>query len=129
MQTILFLGKEPMKNIAPSLTKESFGEHLAMIRKAKGFTQKELGERIGVSQRVVAYYEKETKHPPSNYLPIIAKALKISIDELMGLKLTKEDLSPKNPKLWKRLRKIDRLPPNDQKMLVHYLDKLLKDVE
>lgn len=108
---------------------EKFGERLAKLRKAKGFTQRELGEKIGVSQRVIAYYEKETRHPPANYLALLAKTLKLSIDELMGLRLTKEDLKPKNPKLWRRLRKLDKLPPKDMKLLIHYLDKLLKDIE
>lgn len=118
-----------MKNILPSLDKENFGSRLSRIRRSKGFTQKDLGEKIGVSQRVVAYYEKETEHPPAHHLPLIAKSLEVSMEELMGLKSIKENLSPKNPKLWRRLRKIDKLPVKEQKILIHYLDKLLVDIK
>lgn len=115
-----------MKKAIPLTNGENFGSRLAQIRRSKGFTQQELGNRIGVSQRVIAYYEKETKHLPANYLPLIAKTLKVTIDELMGFKLYKEDIKPKNPKLWRRLRQIEQLPLKEQKILIHYLDTLLK---
>jgi DNA-binding XRE family transcriptional regulator len=35
---------------------ESFGDRLAPIRKSRALTQAELGKRLGVSQRVIAYY-------------------------------------------------------------------------
>lgn len=34
-----------------------FGERLAALRKAAGFTQVELAAELGISQRMVAYYE------------------------------------------------------------------------
>jgi len=45
-------------------SKISFGTILASIRINKGLTQSQLGKLIGVSQRVIAYYEKETKYHP-----------------------------------------------------------------
>ena len=59
----------------------SFGERLAGLRKAAGFTQIELAAELGVSQRMVAYYESPGAAPPANLLPQIAAALGVSIDE------------------------------------------------
>lgn len=106
-----------------------FGSRLAEIRKAKGLTQTELGELIGASQRMVAYYEKETQRPPSEKLHLIAKALNISMDELLGIKETKSETSPKQAALWKRLRKIEALPQSQQKTLLKTIDTFLKGAE
>jgi transcriptional regulator with XRE-family HTH domain len=63
-----------------------FGKKLAEFRKAKGLTQKELAKKIGTSQRMIAYYEGNSCYVPLNLLPAITKALKVSTDELFGIK-------------------------------------------
>ena len=42
---------------------ESTGDRIRELRKLRGFTQTELGKLIGVSQRVITYYENEGGHP------------------------------------------------------------------
>ena len=42
-----------------------FGARLASYRKSAGFTQEQLAIEIGVSRRRIAYYERETQHPPT----------------------------------------------------------------
>jgi transcriptional regulator with XRE-family HTH domain len=106
-------------------TIEGFGKRLADLRKAMGLTQKELGERVGVSNRVIAYYEGETDYPPAHLVEPLAKALKVSSDELLGLKRIKQQLNPEHAALWRRLKKIEALPKRDQKALLHYLDALV----
>ena len=44
-----------MKRI--TVTAKDFGKRLASLRKELGLTQTELGEKVGVSCRVIAYYE------------------------------------------------------------------------
>lgn len=101
-----------------------FGKRLAQLRKAKGFTQTELGAKVGVSKRVIAYYEGETDYPPAHLLIPIAKALKISLDELLGLK--KSEVSDTNhAALWRRLKKAEQLSPKDRKSLLDFIDALL----
>ncbi len=106
-------------------TIEGFGERLADLRKAMGLTQKQLGEKVGVSNRVIAYYEGETDYPPAHLIEPLAKALKVSSDELLGLKRIKQQLNPEHAALWRRLKKIESLPKRDQKALLHYLDALV----
>ena len=43
-----------------------FGPRLAGLRKAAGISQMALAAEIGVSQRMMAYYESPTAHPPAN---------------------------------------------------------------
>lgn len=101
-----------------------FGKRLAQLRKARGFTQDELGNKVGVSRRVIAYYEGETNYPPAHLLIPIAKALKVSVDELLGLK--KSQMSDSNhAALWRRLKKAEVLSRRDQKAVIHYIEALL----
>ncbi len=113
-----------MKNGNGNSKLDLFGKRIASIRKSKGMTQVELAKKIGSTQRVVAYYEGETQHIPSNLLVPIAKALKVSVDDLLGLK-NKAVASTENPALWRKLKKAHLLPKKDQKAVTHYIEALL----
>lgn len=103
---------------------EGFGARLATLRQARGLTQAELGAAIGVSQRVVAYYETESQQPPGALLVDLAQTLKVSSDELLGLKPISEKRSPRTARLLKRLQKIEDLPTADQRTVLKLLDAL-----
>ncbi|HXI54417.1 MAG TPA: helix-turn-helix transcriptional regulator, partial [Polyangia bacterium] len=62
--------------------KNVFGKRLAQLRKARGLTQTELGDKVGISFRMVAYYEGQTNYLPTHILPQLARALGVSVDEL-----------------------------------------------
>jgi len=112
-----------MKN-KPKILDTSFGKRLASVRKSKGITQVELAKKVKTTQRVIAYYEGETDHIPTNLLVPIAKALRVSVDELVGLK--KESISSsKHASLWRKLKKAEHLSHKDQKAVIHYIEALL----
>ena len=113
----------PMKR--PS-TIQDFGKRLTVMRKAAGLTQKQLGEKIGISNRVVHYYETETNHPPTHFIEPLANALKVSTDELLGIKSVKQQPDLRHAALWRRLKAVETLPQRDQKALLHYLNALTK---
>ena len=104
---------------------ESFGERLARLRKAAGFSQRELAAELGISYRMVAYYEGETEHPPTHLLPHLAKALGVSADELMGLEKTKKNGRTQDTRLWRRFSQVEKLPPPKRKQIVQILDAFL----
>jgi transcriptional regulator with XRE-family HTH domain len=102
-----------------------FGKRLAELRMAKGFTQKELGESIGASQRMIAYYERHVKRPPLEKLEGIARSLSLSIDELLGVKqVKKQPGAPKDAYLLRKLQQVKELPKDDQKVIVTMIDAL-----
>src|SRR5881628_3620547 len=80
-------------------TAETFGQRLARLRKARGFSQTELGQTLGVSQRMMTYYEREAERPPAHLLPPLAEALRVSVDELLGLRPVKEKPGAANTRL------------------------------
>lgn len=107
-------------------TIEGFGERLSQIRRSRGMTQAELGKAAGVSNRVIAYYEQDGAQPPGAMLLDLARALRVSTDQLLGLKPAKDKTSPRTARLMKRLRKIEDLPPADQRTVLKILDSLLE---
>lgn len=62
-----------------------FGDRLRYLREEKGVTQKELGNFINVSDRVVGYYEANDRFPKDEKtIKKIADYFNVSIDYLLG---------------------------------------------
>lgn len=105
----------------------SFGERLAGLRKAAGFTQNELAAGLAISQRMVAYYESPGAAPPANLLPQIAAALGVSIDELFGMgakrRLVKQD---DDSRLRRRLLAIEKLDGAQKRQVLQVIDAFIE---
>ena len=56
------------------------------MRKEKGITQKELGEKLNVSDKTISRWERGDRIPDSYAIKEISKLLNISCDELLGIK-------------------------------------------
>ena len=70
---------------------------------------------MGLSYRMVAYYESQTDRPPAHVLPELARALSVSVDELLGIRRGPVVPAVTNLRLWRRLQQIERLPPAARK--------------
>lgn len=60
------------------------GEQIAMLRKSKGLTQNELGERLGVSFQAVSKWERGETLPDVAVLPDLAKVLETTVDFILN---------------------------------------------
>ena len=105
-----------------------FGARLAALRKAAGFTQVELAAELGISQRMVAYYESPTATPPANLLPQIAVVLGVSIDELFGLGAPKRRLVKQDgdSRLRRRLLAIEKLDVTEKRQVLQLIDAFIE---
>lgn len=56
---------------------------IALLRKTKGLTQSELGDRVGVSFQAVSKWERGETLPDTGVLPLLAKVLETSIDNIL----------------------------------------------
>ena len=108
-------------------TLAGFGQRLAAIRKGRGLTQTQLGEAVGASQRVIAYYESDGAQPPGPLLVEFARVLRVSADELLGIKPLKDKTTPKAARLRNRLQRIEKLPPADQRTVLKFVDALCEN--
>lgn len=103
-----------------------FGARLKALRTAAGFTQEELASEVGVSRRMIAYYEGETEYPPTALLPKLAQALKISADELLGIAPIRKAAKPGNIRLERRLQQIEQLEPAEKRQVLQVLDAFIE---
>ena len=68
----------------------SIGENIARFRKLKGWTQAELGEKLGVSNQAVSKWESGMTSPDVMLLPALADAFGCYIDELFSREIKTE---------------------------------------
>lgn len=77
-----------------------FGDRLKMLREDKDITQKELGNSVGVSDRVIGYYESNDRFPKDeNTLKSLADYFNVSVDYLLGRTEIKNQDSEWKPSL------------------------------
>lgn len=62
---------------------EKIAGQISSLRKAKGLTQNELGERVGVSFQAVSKWERGETLPDISVLPDLAKVLETSTDSIL----------------------------------------------
>ncbi len=65
------------------MEKKTIGAFLTVLRKAKGMTQKELAERLNVSDKTVSRWEREESYPELALIPVLAEIFEVSCDELL----------------------------------------------
>lgn len=61
----------------------SMAEYIAQRRKTNGMTQKQLADVLGVTDKAVSKWERGNGHPDIIYLEPLAKALGITVGELL----------------------------------------------
>ena len=61
------------------------GENIRHARQKAGLTQKELGEKLGISQAAVGQFESDKANPKIETLQKIAAALNIKLSELVPM--------------------------------------------
>ncbi|MFS1663313.1 helix-turn-helix domain-containing protein [Streptococcus sp. zg-JUN1979] len=66
------------------------GEKIKDYRKQKGWTQLELGKKIGLGKNAISNYEKGFRTPKKDTMFALAEAFNISIDDLFPPTSTKE---------------------------------------
>ena len=66
----------------------TIGENIKKYRKAKGFTQKELAESVGVAAITIQQYERNVREPKMDTVVRLAQALGISVADLYGSCIT-----------------------------------------
>ena len=62
----------------------TIGKRIAALRREKGLKQDELAEKLGVSAQAVSKWENDQTCPDISLLPLLAKTLGVSVDELLS---------------------------------------------
>ena len=62
---------------------KSIGKFIATLRKANGYTQAQLAEMLGVSNKTISNWENEVSYPDLSLIPVIADMFNVTSDELL----------------------------------------------
>ena len=65
------------------MEKKTIGEFISVLRKANGMTQRELGEKLFVSDKTISRWERGECTPELSLIPLIAEIFCITTDELL----------------------------------------------
>jgi len=104
---------------------QKLGERIATLRKARGLTQVQLAEVLGVSQQQVVSFEKGRRRVPASALPELSRVLGVSVENLIGAEPGPAKRGPK-PKLQQQLEQLSRLPKPKQKFVMEMIDTVLQ---
>jgi transcriptional regulator with XRE-family HTH domain len=101
------------------------GERVKQLRKEAGWSQGDLGGRIGTDSQRVSRYENGRITPSVDALVRIAEALDVSIDYLLVEDAPRRPLHVADADLAARLADLAELAEDDRASLLHMLDALV----
>jgi len=107
-----------------------FGAQLIALRKARGMTQSQLAQAIGVNQSTVSYHEAIADMPAGEIVVKLAQVLGVTTDELLGAKppprIDSPTADPGARRYWRRFQQLMQLPEKDQRAVFRTLDTMTK---
>ena len=106
----------------------SIGSRIASVRKKRGLTQTQLAEEIGITQSLVSDYETGRLHLNDEMIIRFSLALKVSSDELLGIK-DSGDQTEHSLKIIRRLKRLEQLNDYQQKTILQSLDLMIDSAE
>jgi transcriptional regulator with XRE-family HTH domain len=119
---------QPAKNTPTPLPPSdlSLGKRLAKHRKALGLSQEALAEVMGLSRKQVVDYETGRVHLNDEMIVRFALTLKISADEILGLKPMRHSEDQPELRFTRRLRDLSQLPEDKKRAVLKILDDLIR---
>ena len=65
------------------MEKKTIGGFIAALRKANGMTQKDLADRLNVSDKTISRWERDDGDPDLAAIPVMAEIFGVTCDELL----------------------------------------------
>jgi transcriptional regulator with XRE-family HTH domain len=106
----------------------ALGERIAALRRTHEVTQVQLAETLGVSQQTLQSYEVGRRRIPVSALPVVARTLSVSLEELFGQAKQAAASNGKRgpaPKWQQQMEAVAKLPKARQKFVSEMLETVL----
>jgi len=97
---------------------------LRRLREKAGLSVRELARQIGESHTNVSYWERSGQLPRSDKLTAIAKALGVSVEELLGEPKVRRAATPAG-KTRQVFESVSRLPRRQQQKIIEVVEALI----
>ena len=85
------------------MERKTIGEFIAVLRKANGLTQRQLAEKLNVSEKSISRWERNETSPDLALIPVIAELFSVTSDELLRGGRIDPSAAPSSPKQEKRI--------------------------
>jgi transcriptional regulator with XRE-family HTH domain len=105
--------------------RSDFGQRLAEARQKAGLSQAELGERLGMTQRAIAHWERRRVSLYPEQIETLCVALKISAEELLGFNGKARDKPGPKSEVRRQLEEVEQLPRKQQKQIAGVVSALV----
>ena len=122
--------REPAAAMTISTEERDFfvamGERIAALRRANNITQVQLAEALGVSQQTLQSYEVGRRRIPVSAMPVVARTLSVSLDELFGSE-AKAVRSKRGPasRLAQQIEVVAQLPRAQQQFVSQMIETVI----
>lgn len=103
----------------------ALGRRILELRKACGWSQPELGKKVGTSGPIIGRYERAEITPSVDVARRLAEIFGVTLDHLTSDKDMPRAL--KDPAMLDRWRSLDDLPPEDRDKILYVVDGLIRD--
>ena len=104
----------------------ALGQRLAQARQAAGLTQEELAGKVGVTQRVIAYWEREAVSLRADQIDALANALHLSSDSLLGRNISRGRANGPTGKARRLFEAVSKLPRHHQEKIFAILEPFIR---
>ncbi len=101
------------------------GERIKALRKETGWSQAELGAKVGTDSQRISRYENGRITPSLDAIVRIAEAFNVSIDYLLVETVPRRPLHAAQDAFGHRLAVVSELAPDDLASLLNVLDGLV----
>lgn len=102
-----------------------FGQRLHTLREQAGLSQQQLAERLGLTQRAYAHWERNPVALRPEQLLSLAEALNVSVDDLVGTNGSKKRGTGPTGKMKQLFEAASRLPRSQQQKIAALLEPFI----
>lgn len=118
----------PPKNVV--LSRKEIGDRLRAHRQARNLTQVQLARILGTQQTAISQVELGNRGLTVQQVVKLAKALHVSTDAILGpSRGSRQNELPRDRRLLRRLKEIERLPKPEKQALLKTIDAFLRSAE
>ena len=104
----------------------STGSRLKQLREAAGLSQRELARQLGQDQSNIRFWETTGKHPRSDVLIPMAKALGVTVEQLLG-QPNPSHASALGGRARQLFEAVSRLPRRQQAKMLDILESFVRE--
>jgi transcriptional regulator with XRE-family HTH domain len=104
---------------------EVFSANFLRIRKTRGFSQRELAGKTGLSQRMIHYYEHHPRSLPIDRLVVLANALNVRVADFFDEEID-TPIETLDVRWIKKIQELKTLSEADRKEINQHINTLIE---